>query len=117
MSLKKRFGGLVAVHRRHRGVTQQQLADATGMSPDMISKIETGGTAVRFATIEKLADALRVDPADLFGVSAGLARDRPGLTRLLAVLAKLSDDELEISRDILEAAFRLEGKRTRVSKR
>lgn len=117
MSLKKRFGGLVAAHRRRRGLTQQQLADATSMSPDMISKIETGNTAVRFSTAEKLADALGVDAGELFGVSLDLAHNRSGFVGLVADLAKLSDEEVETARAILEAAFRIDGRRTRVPKR
>ena len=55
MDLRMRVGTLVAAHRRQRGLTQQQLSDRIGMSADMVSRIETGGTGLRFTTIEKLA--------------------------------------------------------------
>ena len=116
MSLKERFGALVAAHRRKRGITQQQLAEASGLSPDMVSRIETGSTAVRFSTVERLASALKVDPAELFGLD-GSNFERPAMVRLTATLAKLSDDQLEIAADILEAAFRVSQKRTRVARR
>lgn len=64
--LHRRFGHLVATHRKRRGWTQVQLAEAIGMSVDMVAKMEVGVTGARFPTIEKLAVALEVDPAELF---------------------------------------------------
>jgi transcriptional regulator with XRE-family HTH domain len=64
--LRKRFGELLAAHRRRRGLTQEQLAEAAGLSVDMISKIEVGATGARFPSIERLAEAVQVDPAELF---------------------------------------------------
>jgi transcriptional regulator with XRE-family HTH domain len=64
--LRKRFGELLAAHRRRRGLTQEDLAEAAGLSVDMISKIEVGATGARFPTIERLAQAVQVDPAELF---------------------------------------------------
>jgi transcriptional regulator with XRE-family HTH domain len=64
--LRKRFGELLAAHRRRRGLTQEDLAEAAGLSVDMISKIEVGATGARFPSIERLAQAVQVDPAELF---------------------------------------------------
>ncbi len=64
--LRKRFGALLAAHRRRRGLTQEDLAEAAGLSVDMISKIEVGATGARFPSIERLANAVGVDPAELF---------------------------------------------------
>jgi transcriptional regulator with XRE-family HTH domain len=64
--LRKRFGELLAAHRRRRGLTQEDLAEAAGLSVDMISKIEVGATGARFPSIERLAQAVKVDPAELF---------------------------------------------------
>jgi transcriptional regulator with XRE-family HTH domain len=64
--LRKRFGELLAAHRRRRGMTQEDLAEAAGLSVDMISKIEVGATGARFPSIERLAKAGQVDPAELF---------------------------------------------------
>jgi transcriptional regulator with XRE-family HTH domain len=56
--LRKRFGELLAAHRRRRGLTQEDLAEAAGLSVDMISKIEVGATGARFPSIERLARAV-----------------------------------------------------------
>jgi transcriptional regulator with XRE-family HTH domain len=64
--LRKRFGQLVAAHRRRQGLTQEGLAEAADLSPEMVAKIETGKSGARFPVIERIADALDVDPAELF---------------------------------------------------
>jgi transcriptional regulator with XRE-family HTH domain len=47
--LRKRFGELLAAHRRRRGMTQEDLAEAAGLSVDMISKIEVGHASRRLS--------------------------------------------------------------------
>lgn len=51
--------------RRRRGWTQEQLAEAAGLSPGVVKKIERGGTA-RLETYHALARALRVKTSALF---------------------------------------------------
>ncbi|MFW6720311.1 helix-turn-helix domain-containing protein [Streptomyces sp. MAR4 CNY-716] len=51
--------------RRRRGWTQEQLAEAAGLSPGVVKKIERGGTA-RVETYHALARALRVRTSVLF---------------------------------------------------
>jgi transcriptional regulator with XRE-family HTH domain len=107
VDLRKRVGTLVAVHRRRRGLTQQRLAEMTEMSPDMISRIETGGTGLRFPTIEKLSTALEIDPAQLFIADPVPGRDmRRPLIELTVVLAALSDNDLAWVSDLLGTALK-----------
>ena len=93
--LKTRFGSLVAAHRKRCGITQAQLAEASELSVDMISRIEAGSSGARFQTVEKLAKALGIDCAELF--SADIPRSalsRPSLSAIHRRLAKESDDDL-----------------------
>lgn len=106
MALRKRFGSLVAVHRRRHGWTQQDLAERTGMSPDMISRIETGGSGARFNTIEKLASALEVDPAAFFVVDARSGDLRRPLIDLTTTLAALPDTDLDWISELLASALK-----------
>lgn len=56
--------------RRARGLTQKQLADMAGTDQATISKIERGsGYNYTHDTIVRIADALKVEPAELFGLS------------------------------------------------
>lgn len=51
--------------RIHRALTQQQLADRAGFSKPFISELERSVKPYTQSTLEALADALSVDPADL----------------------------------------------------
>lgn len=105
--LQQRFGRLVAAHRRRVGKTQEELAADTGISVDMITRLEGGGTGVRFPNIAKIANALGVDPAELFTseIPSG-ALQRAKLANVVARLARMSDKELDWAEGVLEAALK-----------
>ena len=52
--------------RRRRGLSQKDLAEASGVGQDTISGIESGRHEPRPSTLRKLADTLGVEVADLF---------------------------------------------------
>lgn len=64
--LMKSFGKQVALVRKSKGVTQQQLAENIGMSVVAIAYIETGKRWARLGTLNKIAKSLKVDIAILF---------------------------------------------------
>jgi transcriptional regulator with XRE-family HTH domain len=64
--LLKAFGKRLAVVRKNRGITQQQLAEALGMSVVSIAYIETGKRFARLGTLHKIAKSLNVNIAELF---------------------------------------------------
>lgn len=51
---------------REKGMTLNQLAEKIGISQPSISGISTGKQKPSFDTLEKLAEALNVSPAELF---------------------------------------------------
>lgn len=110
VNLRTRFGRLVKAHRVRLGLTQEALAERASISTDMVSKIEGGASGARFGVVTQLAEALEVDPAELFTphLPAGQLQ-RPTLTDISSRLAGLSDSELLWLRDILEAALRPRG--------
>jgi transcriptional regulator with XRE-family HTH domain len=106
MDIRKRFGNRVSAQRHRLLLTQAELATAIRMSVDMISRIETGATGVRFPTIEKLADALHVDPSFFFALDPESEGDsRPELIDLMARLSKLDEADLAWVAGLLAAAF------------
>ena len=108
--LRKKFGRLVAAHRRRNGLTQIALAERVDLSSDMIAKIEGGVSGASFKAIERLAGALDVDPAELFTTETlSSSARRQVYADLTSRLAVLSDDELLWLGDIFQAA--LAGKR------
>jgi transcriptional regulator with XRE-family HTH domain len=65
-SLKTRFGNKLKSLRTQKGLTQEQLADATELSIESISNIERGIFGPRFNNLEKIAAALNVEVVRLF---------------------------------------------------
>ena len=52
--------------RRSQSMTVTDLAEATGLSPGMLSKIENGGTSASLTTLQTLARSLSVPITDFF---------------------------------------------------
>ena len=72
----------------------------------MVARIEVGKTGVRFASIERLANALEVDPAELFIADPDPSRTMRGpLLNVTARLSRLSDRELAWIDMLLDAAL------------
>jgi transcriptional regulator with XRE-family HTH domain len=107
VDLRARFGNLVKAHRRRAGLTQEALAERANISTDMVSKIEGGNSGARFKVIAQLAEALQVDPAELFtpDLPAGQLQ-RSTLIEITSRLASLGDAELKWLNGIIEAALR-----------
>ena len=64
-SLEKTLSANLARIRAVKGMTQRDLAAATGISQEHIARIESKGRNVTIGTIDALARALGVDPLDL----------------------------------------------------
>jgi DNA-binding XRE family transcriptional regulator len=65
-TLRFRFGRRVRQVRRQQDLTQEQLAEAAGISVEFLSNIERGVNAPSFETLEKLAEVLQVPVQELF---------------------------------------------------
>ena len=65
-SFKTRFGNKLKSLRTQKGLTQEQLADATELSIESISNMERGIFGPRFNNLEKIAAALNVEVVRLF---------------------------------------------------
>lgn len=100
------FGDKVRILRARRGMTQQQLANRTGVSVSYISKVENGrlhfGDYPSEKFIHKLANELTADEDELLlladKVPASIRkriRQRPELFRKLAKMDEETLDRLE----------------------
>jgi len=65
-TLRYRFGRRLRQIRRQKDLTQEQLAEAVGVSVEFISNIERGISAPSFETLEKLTAVLQVPVHELF---------------------------------------------------
>ena len=61
----RQFGLRVRELRERAGISQEALADRAGLHRTHISLIERAQRSVRIETIEKLAHALRIQPAEM----------------------------------------------------
>lgn len=65
-TLKKKFGFRLRQIRRVKNLTQEELAEAIGVSTEFISYLERGIHAPSFETLDKLALALDTPLHELF---------------------------------------------------
>ncbi len=65
-NLKVQFGARLKRLRAQCKMTQEQLADATGLTIESISNIERGIFGPRFDNLEKIAAALNIEVKRLF---------------------------------------------------
>lgn len=88
--------------RNHRGLSQEDLADKSGVSSGQISLIENGKSGGSPETLEKLAAALDCEVGELLDVKpeAGGAilriwvrdKDRPRIEAMADALSKLKEE-------------------------
>ncbi len=74
--LKTKFGKRVQALRLKAGVTQEQLADAAGLTVESISNIERGIYGPKFDNLEKIAKVLDVSVKELFEFDAASSQRR-----------------------------------------
>lgn len=55
---RQRIGQRIAEIRKEKGLTQQDLADRTGIQRNHISRIEQGRYSVGFDTLQLIAEAM-----------------------------------------------------------
>lgn len=79
------IGDRLRMIRRERNLTQEELAEAAGVSKEIIAKLEQGRRqSARTTTLMALSDALDVDLSDLTGKRDRMGADRDG-GRVLAL--------------------------------
>lgn len=64
--LRKRLAANLRTLRGAQGLSQESLADAAGIHRTFVSQVERELKNVSLDSIRKLANALRVDPVELF---------------------------------------------------
>ncbi len=64
--LEEAIGRAARLFREKAGLTIQELSNASGISPGMLSKIEHGSTSPSLSTIQALSQALNVPVTSLF---------------------------------------------------
>lgn len=66
MGICEQFGNNVYVYRQARKLTQEQLAELTGLHRTYVSAVERGVRSISLKNIEKIANALKIPAYKLF---------------------------------------------------
>ncbi len=66
ISIKDRFRTSVKYYRFNKKLSQEQLGELADLTDKYISDIERGKTTPSFDTVERIAEALEIDPIELF---------------------------------------------------
>ncbi|MFN8514562.1 MAG: helix-turn-helix transcriptional regulator [Thermomicrobiales bacterium] len=94
-----------------QGLTQQQLAERTGLRRDTISALERGKSqAIEFTTLASLCDALGVGPGDLLtlGPTAHVAPILGGEDEDAILIDRMTQDEQDIAALIADPSLALQ---------
>lgn len=92
----KQIGKRIRVIRKRLGITQEQLAFASGVHPSFISHIERGTKKVSLETLRKLADALDVKMDEIFTMKKTYPPQKEDLfTRKISTLLKDKDEHFK----------------------
>ena len=65
----KLLGEELEMVRKKKGLTQEQVAEVAGIARERISEIENGKKNTTLATLEKIMDALDIEPQEIFNFS------------------------------------------------
>lgn len=68
MELKKLVGKKIQQIRKHKGITQEKLAEMIGIEVPSLSNLETGKYSPSTETLQKLADVLKVKAWEFYYV-------------------------------------------------
>lgn len=66
MKLKSNIGKRIKEIRKKKGLSQEKLAELIDIEQNTLSCIETGNNFCTAETLEKIINALEVEPAELF---------------------------------------------------
>lgn len=97
----ERIPNRVHAHRTARGMSQQALADAVGLSAQHVARLERGERDLLLSRLYRIAAALCVHPADL--LDGGPPAPSPAEARLQALWSVLPDERREILLKVAEA--------------
>ncbi len=112
--LAKRIGARIRQLREARGpaatsrvghLTIEALAEAAGLSPDYVNKLELGRHEPSAETLVRIARALGVGPGELFPESERLDAKREALGELTAFASRFSVVEIRFLVELARVAL------------
>jgi transcriptional regulator with XRE-family HTH domain len=110
-------GARIRAFRKAAGLTQSELAEAVGIEPESVNRIENAKLNPSSQTLHRVARSLGIKLADLLNDDAPVQAPKPYLTparrRFLRLAENLTDDQVEALTKAMESLLRLGGERPR----
>lgn len=102
------LGKLVREARLDLEMSQEEVSEGLGITPQVYGRIERGLVQPRLKTLRALCELLSLSADPLLGLPTEptLGGSRPGLRRLLLKLKDLSDEEVEAVAALIDAFIR-----------
>jgi transcriptional regulator with XRE-family HTH domain len=101
-SIEAWLGAQVKALRRQRELTQDELAERSGLSVDAIRRIERGAFSASLNTLQKLSRGLNVSLTTLFQT---LQHERADVDQVCELLGTLRPDQVTLAWRVLRALF------------
>ncbi|MCE5197740.1 MAG: helix-turn-helix transcriptional regulator [Armatimonadota bacterium] len=95
----------IRVRRKAIGITQEQLAERAGLSPNYIARLEIGSNTPSLPALISIAKALGAQPFELMAVGTGYTWLNKA-QEIAWLLESLKKDDLEYVLDQLQASVR-----------
>ena len=93
-SLQKQLGARIKEIRKSKKLTQERLAEIIGLDIPNISNIERGKRFVSAATLEKIINALKISPSELFDFGHKKTR-KELISSINNIISESNDKEIE----------------------
>lgn len=88
------------------GLTQEELAEVSGLSTNYIARLEIGTSTPSFVTLIKLSHALRVKASDLLAAECEFPAASDLSTTIATLLSPLNDEETDYVLSLLRTSIR-----------
>ena len=102
IDLIKVLGKAIAIRRRDKEMTQEELAGILKIAPDTLSRMEKGRFAPKMSRLPDIAQALNCSVADLFREADVTAEDRAAT--ITEILNPLPDEAQEAMVQLVKQA-------------
>ncbi len=101
--LKHALGQRILELRRTAGLTQEQLAEVTGLSLKHLGELERGRSNPTLASLYSIATSLGLSLSELFDFKQAQLTPAKKKKALLAIIEKASDEDREMIHKIIVA--------------
>ena len=99
------LGGRIKELRKIRGFSQEQLSEMVGVDSKHLSRIEVGSSSPPLDTLEKIANALKIELKDFFEFSPATSNPKELRNLINGLLKEANAEKLRLVVKVLKAVL------------